>query len=118
MELLITSLEDADDLSRICSIIRLNDTTFFKRTYHSGLDHIRYIPPEVNEPDRLLNNTVESMILNQWYQKLGLSLNDVMQLEYNAFIVMDERLKKYQQAISNNASNAASFIENKLGEGL
>lgn len=96
----------------------MNDATFFRRTYYSGLDHIRYIEPEVNEPNRLLNNAVESMILNRWSQRLGLSLNDVMQLEYNDFIVMDERLKNYNKTVSNNASNVANLIENKLGDGL
>lgn len=88
--------------------MKFHDSTYFKRIFHSGLDHIKFV--ENYEFDSHLNMVIETMVTHHWFQKYGLSLEQTMNLDYSEYKLMEERIKKYQETVNTNAATALNSL--------
>ena len=55
-------------------------------------------------------------LTEKWLEYYGLSLNETMQLEFNAFYKLKNMLSKHIQFVKQQTENAADIIPKKLKE--
>ena len=99
-------------MERICGIKHLNDTTYFKRTFSSNLDHIRYVEDTIQ--DRILNLVIDTMLTHNWQAKLGLNLQQTLDLEYADFLKLERMMEKYGKAQLSNINAVNNQINSQI----
>lgn len=93
-----------------------NDFFFYGRRYDKPLDNITYIKT-IKSQDRFLNAIINSLLKYDWVGKYNLGFNDVMNLEYPLFILLEDKLKQHTTSENTTNSIALNNIDNQFKQG-